>query len=89
MKITRHDLYEHVKSYECATDFTGFLGFIDTPIREVSIIKMPKGRIRLKYIDVQNNIHRVDVGLENLKKLIFPVKPVTLHGLFKYELRNR
>ena len=72
MKITRHDLYEHVKSYECATDFTGFLGFIDTPIREVSIIKMPKGRIRLKHIDVQNNIHRVDVGPGELEEIDFP-----------------
>ncbi len=72
MKITRHDLYEHVKSYECATDFTGFLGFIDSPIREVSIIKMPKGRIRIKYIDVQNNIHRVDVGPGEFEEIDFP-----------------
>lgn len=72
MKITRHDLYEHVKSYECATDFTGFLGFIDSPIREVSIIKMPKGRIRIKYIDFQNNIHRVDVGPGELEEIDFP-----------------
>ena len=72
MKITRNDLYEHVKKYECATDFTGFLGFIDSPIREVSVIKMPKGRIRLKYIDVHNNIHRVDGGPGETEEIEFP-----------------
>ena len=72
MKITRNDLYEHVKKYESATYFTGFLGFIDSPIREVSVIKMPKGRIRLKYIDVHNNIHRVDVGPGETEEIEFP-----------------
>lgn len=72
MKITRSALYEHVKSYECKENFEGFLGFIDSPIRDLRIIKMPRGRIRLKYIDCNNNIHRVDVGPGEEEEIDFP-----------------
>lgn len=62
MKIRRSELYNHIKSYETKDNFDGFLSFIDAPIREVRVIRLPEGRIRLKYIDQENNIQRVDVG---------------------------
>ena len=72
MRITRNKLYEHVKSYESATDFTGFLGFIDSPIRDLRVIKLPEGRIRLRYIDQNSNIQRVDVGPGEEEEIEFP-----------------
>ena len=72
MKITRSALYEHVKSYEGKDNFEGFLGFIDHPIRDLRVIKMPEGRIRLKYIDHCNNIQRVDVGPGENEEIDFP-----------------
>lgn len=72
MKITKSTLYEHVKSYEGKDNFDGFLAFIDSPIRDLRIIKMPQGRIRLKYIDQHNNIHREDVGPGENEEIDFP-----------------
>jgi hypothetical protein len=34
---------------------------------------MPEGRIRLKYIDCEDNIHRVDVGPDDDEVIDFPV----------------
>ncbi len=53
---------------------TGFLGFIDTPIRDLRVIKLPEGRIRLKYIDSNNNIQRVDVGPDEDEEIEFPCR---------------
>ncbi|WP_019176971.1 hypothetical protein [Methanomassiliicoccus luminyensis] len=72
MKITRSALFEHVKSYEGKDNFEGFLGFIDSPIRDLRVIKMPQGRVRLKYIDQHDNIHRVDVGPGEEEEISFP-----------------
>lgn len=72
MKIRRCDLYDHIKSYETKGDFEGFLGFIDAPIRDVRVIKMPEGRIRLRYIDPDSNIQRVDVGPGEEEEIDFP-----------------
>jgi hypothetical protein len=72
MKIKRCDIYAHVKSYEGRTDMDGFLGFIDSPIRDLRVIKLPEGRIRLKYIDSNNNIQRVDVGPDEDEEIEFP-----------------
>jgi len=72
MRITRNDLFQHVKKYESTDDFTGFLGFIDRPIRELRVKKIPNGRIRLHYIDDQNNIQRVDVGPGEDEEIEFP-----------------
>jgi hypothetical protein len=73
MKIKRSEIYDHIKSFECKDSTDGFLGFIDTPIREVRVIKMPGGRIRLKYIDACNNIQRVDVGPDDQEIIDFPM----------------
>lgn len=72
MKIKRCDIYAHVKSFECKTDMTGFLNFIDSPMRDLRVIKLPEDRIRLKYIDQNNNIHRVDVGPNEEEEIDFP-----------------
>lgn len=72
MKIQRSKLYEHIKSYEGKDNFDGFLEFIDSPIRDVRIIKMPQGRIRLRYIDRCDNIQRVDVGPGEDDTIEFP-----------------
>ncbi len=72
MKIKRCDIYAHVKSYEGKTDMTGFLGFIDSPVRDLRVIKLPEGRIRLKYIDSNDNIQRVDVGPDEMEEIEFP-----------------
>ena len=72
MKIKRSEIYAHVKSYECRQDMTGFLGFIDSPIRDLRVIKLPNDRIRLKYIDQHNNIQRVDVGADEQEEIEFP-----------------
>lgn len=72
MKIKRCDIYAHVKSFESKTDMTGFLNFIDSPMRDLRVIKLPEDRIRLKYIDQNNNIHRVDVGPNEEEEIDFP-----------------
>ncbi|NLK26211.1 MAG: hypothetical protein GX307_06530 [Euryarchaeota archaeon] len=72
MRIRRCQIYEHIKSYEKTDNFDGFLEFIDSPIREVRVIKLPEGRIRLKYIDCNNNIQRVDVGPDEEEEIEFP-----------------
>jgi hypothetical protein len=72
MRIKRCEIYAHVKSYEGKTCMDGFLGFIDSPVRELRIIKLPEDRIRLKYIDHQNNIQRVDVGPDEEEEIEFP-----------------
>ncbi len=72
MKIRRSQLYDHIKSYECRNDFDGFLGFIDTPIRDVRIIRLPEGRIRVRYLDQCSNIQRVDVGPGEEEEIDFP-----------------
>jgi len=72
MKIKRSEIYAHVKSYEGKTDMNGFLDFIDTPIRELRVIKLPDDRIRLRYIDQHNNIQRVDVGADEGEEIEFP-----------------
>jgi hypothetical protein len=72
MKIKRCELFTHLKSFESKDDFEGFLGFIDAPIREVRVIKMPEGRLRLRYIDQHNNIQRVDVGPNEEDEIEFP-----------------
>jgi|ADurb_Met_01_Slu_FD_contig_31_603804_length_732_multi_15_in_0_out_0_1 hypothetical protein len=72
MRIKRSEIYSHVKSYENRTDMTGFLEFIDSPIRELRVIKLPEDRIRLKYIDQHNNIQRVDVGADESEEIEFP-----------------
>jgi hypothetical protein len=72
MKIKRCEIYTHVKSYEGKTSMDGFLCFIDSPIRELRVIKLPEDRIRLKYIDQHNNIQRVDVGPEEDEEIEFP-----------------
>ncbi len=72
MRIRRCDLFDHVKSYETKDNFDGFLEFIDAPIREVRCIRLPEGRIRLKYIDQDNNIQRVDVGPGEEEEIDFP-----------------
>jgi hypothetical protein len=72
MKIRRSQLYEHIKSYECKGDFDGFLGFIDAPIRDVRIIRLPEGRIRVRYLDQCSNIQRVDVGPGEEEEIDFP-----------------
>ncbi len=72
MKIKRSEIYAHVKSYEGRQDMTGFLGFIDSPIRDLRVIKLPNDRIRLKYIDQHNNIQRVDVGADEQEEIEFP-----------------
>jgi hypothetical protein len=73
MKIKRSELYAHVKSFEGKNSMEGFLNFIDTPVRDLRVIKMPEGRIRLKYIDCEDNIHRVDVGPDDDEVIDFPV----------------
>lgn len=72
MKIKRSEIYVHVKSYEGRQDMTGFLGFIDSPIRDLRVIRLPNNRIRLKYIDQHNNIQRVDVGADEQEEIEFP-----------------
>ncbi|HOB37538.1 MAG TPA: hypothetical protein PKX52_06815 [Methanomassiliicoccaceae archaeon] len=72
MKIRRSELYEHIKSYEGKDNCDGFLGFIDSPIRNVRVIRLPEGRLRLKYIDKDNNIQRVDVGPGEEEEIDFP-----------------
>jgi hypothetical protein len=72
MRIKRSEIYSHVKSYEQRSDMTGFLCFIDSPIRELRVIKLPHDRIRLRYIDQHNNIQRVDVGAEENEEIDFP-----------------
>jgi len=72
MRIKRSEIYSHVKSYEGRTDMNGFLGFIDSPIRELRVIKLPNSRIRLRYIDQHNNIQRIDVGAEENEEIDFP-----------------
>lgn len=72
MKIKRSEIYAHVKSYEGRTDMTGFLGFIDSPIRDLRVIKLPDDRLRLRYIDQHNNIQRVDVGADEQDEINFP-----------------
>jgi hypothetical protein len=72
MKIKRGDIYAHVKGYEGKTCMDGFLGFIDSPVRELRVIKLPENRIRLKYIDQHNNIQRIDVGPEEEEEIEFP-----------------
>lgn len=51
---------------------TGFLKFIDTPVRDLRVIRLPEDRIRLKYIDHHNNIQRVDVGPDEEEEIDFP-----------------
>jgi hypothetical protein len=72
MKIKRSEIYDHIKSYEGKADLNGFLGFIDSPIRELRVIKLPDDRIRLRYIDQQDNIQRVDVGADEEEEIEFP-----------------
>jgi len=72
MKIRRCQIYDHIKSYEGKDCYDGFLEFIDAPIRDVRVIKLPHGRIRLRYIDCENNIHRVDVGPGEEEEIDFP-----------------
>ena len=72
MKIKRSEIYAHVKSYEGRKDMTGFLGFIDSPVRDLRVIKLPHDRIRLRYIDQHNNIQRVDVGADEQEEIEFP-----------------
>ncbi|MBI0584002.1 MAG: hypothetical protein ISF22_07220 [Methanomassiliicoccus sp.] len=72
MKIKRSEIYAHVKSYEGTTCMDGFLGFIDSPVRDLRVIRMPNQRIRLKYIDQHNNIQRVDVGADEDEVIEFP-----------------
>lgn len=72
MKIRRCDIYAHIKSFEGKTDMTGFLKFIDTPVRDLRVIRLPEDRIRLKYIDHHNNIQRVDVGPDEEEEIDFP-----------------
>jgi hypothetical protein len=77
MKIKRSELYAHVKSFEGKNCLDGFLNFIDSPVRDLRVIKMPEGRIRLKYIDCENNIHRIDVGPNEEEVIDFPLdRPV-------------
>ncbi len=73
MKIKRSELYAHVKSFEGKNSMEGFLGFIDSPVRDLRVIRMPEGRIRLKYIDCENNIHRVDIGPDEDEVIDFPL----------------
>lgn len=75
MKIKRCELYNHVKSYEGKTDLTGFLGFIDSPIRELRVKPICKDKIRLHYIDANNNIQRVDVTPDDESEVDFPLNP--------------
>ncbi|MDW5563737.1 MAG: hypothetical protein SA339_10970 [Methanomassiliicoccus sp.] len=72
MRIKRCEIFDHIKSYEGKTDMSGFLAFIDSPIRELRVIKIPNDRIRLKYIDQHNNIQRVDVGADEQEEIEFP-----------------
>jgi hypothetical protein len=72
MKIKRSEIFSHIKSYEGKTDMNGFLSFIDSPIRELRVIKLPNDRIRLRYIDQHNNIQRVDVGAGENEEIEFP-----------------
>jgi len=72
MRIRRCEIFDHVRSYERKSDMTGFLGFIDSPIRELRVIKLPDDRIRLRYIDQHNNIKRVDVGADDEEEIEFP-----------------
>lgn len=72
MRIRRCQIYDHVKSYENRDSFEGFLEFIDAPIRDVRVIRLPQGRIRLKYTDCCNNIQRVDVGPGEEEEIDFP-----------------
>jgi hypothetical protein len=72
MKIKRCEIFGHIKSYEGKTDMTGFLDFIDSPVRDLRVIKLPNDRIRLKYIDQHNNIQRVDVGADEQEEIDFP-----------------
>lgn len=72
MMIKKCDLYAHVKSFEGKEDLSGFLEFIDRPIRELRVIKIPNDRVRLKYIDDENNIQRVDVGPNEQEEIEFP-----------------
>jgi len=72
MKIRRSQIYDHIKSYEGKDNFDGFLEFIDAPIRDVRVIKLPHNRIRLKYIDCCSNIQRVDVGPGEEEEIDFP-----------------
>jgi hypothetical protein len=78
MKIKRCELYAHVKSFEGKNSIEGFLNFIDSPVRDLRVIKMPEGRIRLKYIDCEDNIHRIDVGPNEEEVIDFPLdRPIT------------
>jgi hypothetical protein len=72
MRIKRCEIYNHVKSFEGKNCMDGFLNFIDSPIRELRVIKLPDDRIRLKYIDQHNNIQRVDIGPNEDEEIDFP-----------------
>jgi hypothetical protein len=72
MRIKRCEIYNHVKSFEGKNCMDGFLNFIDSPIRELRVIKLPDDRIRLKYIDQHNNIQRVDIGPNEDEEIEFP-----------------
>ncbi len=72
MRIKRCELYKHVRSYEGKDDLSGFLAFIDSPIRELRVKPISKGKIRLHYIDAHNNIQRVDVTEDDETEIDFP-----------------
>jgi hypothetical protein len=72
MRIKRCEIYNHVKGFEGKNCMDGFLNFIDSPIRELRVIKLPDDRIRLKYIDQHNNIQRVDIGPNEDEEIDFP-----------------